>query len=352
MIATEVHVPELTDVLKLSPDIQIDLLKKLVEHTDKSVKKANDSLDAELLKVREHMLNDILLKVEELLKTDACSIYIKDTTNQATLRAARGYQEIKIGKSKRKIVSSTNVTDKPNEKAKLGLTSWVISTGRSFLATKREDFLNHPHWSGKLDEHLGSEIYEKRKPTAALLIIPLRDSRGQVIGALKVQRFTTNDFFSVENQITLEALGQITGRCIEYIDDARLGSVNAAITSWALKIFSDASTAEGELDTFLDIVVRVVAAASKADACSVFLIDESKRTLTQRAGCGHQNLKNTIRSYIRPDPSTLDDCHNFEACSPATCLRKNLHGGLPEEKKVGITAWVAATGKSFYANSK
>lgn len=352
MITTEVQIPDLVNVLKLSPDIQIDLLWKFVERTDQCAKKANGSLDAvDLLKVREDMLDDILFKVEDLLKTDACSIFIKDTAVRATLRAARGYQEPKIGKAIRKIVPSTSVSDKPMEKEKLGLTSWVISTGRSFLATKRKDFINHPHWSGKLDEHLGDEIYEKKKPTSALLIIPLRDSRGQVIGALKAQRFAPHDFFSVENQITLEALGQITGRCITYVADAQTGPVNAVITSWALKIFSDASTAEGELDSFLDIVVRVVAVASQADACSVFLTDESNKTLTQRAGCGHQSLKNTIRSYILPDRTTLDDCHIFEACSPATCLKKSIDG-IPEDRKVGITAWVAATGKSFYANSK
>jgi GAF domain-containing protein len=352
MTSDQSNMPKLANVLKVSPDIQIDLLKKFVKHTNACAKNEDGTISRdELLVIRDEMLKDILIKVEELIKTNACSIYIKDSPTQATLRAARGYQEQKVGKAVRRIVSATNVAEKPKTEEKLGLTSWVISTGRSFLATKPEDFFNHPHWSGQLDKLLGNEIYEKNKPITALLAIPLRDSRGQIIGALKAQRSTLNDFFSVENQITLEELGQITGRCITYVDDAQSSPVNEAVTSWALKIFSDTSTAEGELDSFLDIVVRVAAAASQADACSAFLIDESKRTLTQRAGCGHQSLRKTIRSYELPNRSTLDDCYVFEACNPATCLKKSSPG-LPEDKKVGITAWVAATGKSFYANSK
>lgn len=352
MISNGLPTPELVSVLKISPDIQIDLLKKFVDRTNAWDKNMDIPFSPEgLLVIREEMLDEILAKVEELLKTDACSIYIKDSPVQATLRAARGYQKSKIGKAVRKIVPTTSVKDKPTDDERLGLTSWVISTGRSFLATSPDDFFNHPHWSGTFDKHLGDEIYEKQKRIAAFLAIPLRDSRGQVIGALKAQRFEPNASFSVEDQITLEALGQVAGRCIAYVDDALNGPIDAAITSWALKIFSDASTTEGELDAFLDIVGRVSAAVTMADACSIFLVDESRRTLTQRAGCGHQSLKNIIRSYSLPDRSKLAGCIDFETCTPATC-RNKPGTPIPEDERVGITAWVAATGKSFYANSK
>ena len=343
---------ETVNVLQPSMDLQTDLLKSFVDLTNPLPKDKKGAFP-NLSDVREQLLDYVLEKVELLLKTDACSIYIIDTPNIATMRAARGYQRPKVGISTRRIVPASEVSEKPDEQDKLGLTSWIISTGRSFLATEPKDFFTHPHWSGQFDKSTDDESDkpESKRTLAAFLGIPLRDSRGQVIGALKAQRSAPNEPFSVENQIMLEALGQVAGRCIAYVDDAQNGPVSAAVTSWALKIFSDASTAEGELDSFLDIVVRVVAAASQADACSVFLIDESRRTLTQRAGCGHQSLKNTIRSYKLPDRSTLDDCYMFEACNPATCRKKAIPG-LPEEKKVGITAWVASTGKSFYANSK
>lgn len=352
MVENELDTLGIENVLQPSMDLQTDLLKTFVELTDPLPKEENGACP-NLSDVRETLLNHVLEKVELYLETDACSIYIIDAPGFATMRAARGYQNPNVGKSRRRIVPASEVKDKPTQKERLGLTSWIISTGRSFLATQPEDFFNHVHWSGQFDKSTddASDTPEAKRTLAAFLGIPLRNSRGQVIGALKAQRSMPNEPFSVENQITLEALGQVAGRCIAYVDDAQNGPVNASITSWALKIFSDASTAEGELDSFLDIAVRVIAAASQADACSVFLIDESKRTLTQRAGCGHQSLKNTIRSYELPERSTLDDCYTFEICNPATC-EKISGSGLSEDKKVGITAWVAATGKTFYANSK
>lgn len=352
MVTSEITVPENVNVLKLSTDLQTDLLKKFVDLTNKSEKNEDGSCK-DLSSIRETMLDEVLANVERLLVTDACSIYIKDSPSQATLRAARGYQKPRIGKASRKIIPAGEVTDKPAEEERLGLTSWVISTGRTFLAANPEDFFNHAHWSGTFDKSTDDEndLPGSKRTLAAFLAIPLRDSRGQVIGALKAQRSVPNDSFSVENQIMLESLGQVAGRCIAYVEDALNGPVDSAITSWALRIFSDASTTEGELDSFLDIVVRVAAAVTQADACSVFLVDESVRTLTQRAGCGHQSLKNTIRSYELPERSKLDDCLAFEACTPATCSRKAIVP-IPDENRVGITAWVAATGKSFYANSK
>lgn len=353
MVTTELESTDRINVLKLSTDLQAELLKNFVDLTDDGREKKKDETEGNLLLIREKMLDAVLVKVEELLATDACSIYIKDSPVEATMRAARGYQKPRVGTSKRAIFSGNNVKEKPERDERIGLTSWVISTGRSFLATSPDDFFNHPHWSGEFDKSTDDEgdLPHSKRTLAAFLAIPLRDSRGQVIGALKAQRTLPNDPFSVENQITLEALGQVAGRCIAYIEDAMNGPVDSAITSWALKIFSDASTTEGELDSFLDIVVRVVAAVTKADACSVFLVDESVRTLTQRAGCGHQSLRNTIRSYELPDRSRLDDCHSFESCNPLTCLRK-ANPPIPEDQRVGITAWVAATGKSFYAKSK
>lgn len=352
MATTGINVPEGINVLKLSIDLEAELLKQFVDLSTKVKLKAGGK-NVDISGIRETMFDRILAKVEELLSTDACSIYIKDSDNQATMRAARGYQKPKIGKAARKIIPANEVKEKPDPGEQLGLTSWVISTGQSFLATSPDDFFSHPHWSGKFDKTTDDDSDEpqSKRKLAAFLAIPLRDSRGQVIGALKAQRSMPNDPFSIENQITLEALGQVTGRCIAYTEDAVKGPMEAAITSWALRIFSDASTTEEELDSFLDIVVRVAAAVSKADACSIFLVDESVRTLTQRAGCGHQSLKNTIRSYELPDRSKLNDCLSFEACNPGTCLRKATPP-IPEDQRVGITAWVAATGKTFYAKSK
>ena len=92
-------------------------------------------------------------------------------------------------------------------------------------------------------------------------------------------------------------------------------------------MISEASATEGELDGFLNLAANMMAAAMKADSCGVYLIDESKKTLTQRAGAGSQAPRQVIRSY---DYLTEDEV----ARSP---------------KRVGLTAYIAATGKPFYA---
>jgi len=90
----------------------------------------------------------------------------------------------------------------------------------------------------------------------------------------------------------------------------------------------------------------VTAAATEADSCAVFLIDESKKNLTQRAGCGSQQLRKVIRSYKLPDHSRVFGCDDVSRCDPPSCHRDQ---DLADDQRVGLTAWVAATGKSFCA---
>ena len=324
--------------LKTSTDLQPELIRALATKPN-------------LLK----MLDDVLTEVEKNLKANACSIYIIDpqkgstAKRTATMRAARGYQQYAIDKAKCKILASESVPNNPRKNQKLGLTGWVISTGRSFLAQSPEDIFQHPHWSGEHDSFQKPGA-EKLK-LSAFLAVPLRSMRGQVIGALKAERTENETIFSVEDQIALEALSRVISRCIAYFDYAQADQVNAAITSWTLDVITEAVATEGELDDFLDIVVRATAAASQADSCSVFLIDESKKTLTQRAGCGSQVLRRGIRSYKLPNPEEdwIRSCKNTPICTPDTCREQS---NILREQKVGVTAWVAATGKSFYAKNK
>ncbi len=341
-------------VLKHSTDLQSELLKLLVKAVAYCREGRLGQVDAACPlspDVRQDMLNAVLHKVQELIHSDSCSIYIKDSESRATMRAALGYQADDVDQASCAVVSADSVENDPGKAERLGLTGWVISTGRSFLAGSPRDVVTHPHWRGDYERHHNQEPQETAGALAAFLAIPLRDWRGHVIGALKVERKGSRESFSVENQITLEALGQVAGRCISYVADAQNSPAGAAITSWALRILSDAVSTEGELDTYLDIAVRVVASATLADACSVFRIDESNSTLTQRAGCGHQGLKNVIRSYRLPERAQLANCAAFDQCTPKACAARHIPP-LPEAKRVGITAWVAGTGKSFYAESK
>jgi hypothetical protein len=94
MAIAELSASESVNVLKLSTDLQTDLLKIFVELTNKSEKNKDGSCK-DLSSIRETMLDEVLANVERLLVTDACSIYIKDSPSQATMRAARGYQKPK-----------------------------------------------------------------------------------------------------------------------------------------------------------------------------------------------------------------------------------------------------------------
>jgi GAF domain-containing protein len=328
------------NVLRLSTDLQTELIRKPTLKSDLHV-----------------LLDSIVAKASEVLQADASAIYIVDSptesegTRTATMRAAQGYQSYAVDVAQCVISSPEEASNQPKRGEELGLTGWVISTGRSFLAKSPDDVMQHPHWSGKYDnfqkrELAGTKVNVKELKLAAFLAVPVRNPQGQVIGALKAERLEGKDAFSVNNQIVLETLARVAGRCITYDEYARQGHVNEAITSWTRDVIAEAVATEGELDAFLDIVVQVTAAATEADSCAVFLIDESNQTLTQRAGCGSQVLRRVIRSYRLPNVDQLRSCTDVEACNPPTCCNQC---DTPREQRVGITAWVAATGKSFNA---
>jgi GAF domain-containing protein len=323
------------NILRLSTDLQSELIRSLAEQSDLY-----------------RLLDSVVAKVNDVLKADASSIYVLDQVGPegnrtATMRAAQGYQSLgdAIHKAQCVVLAPEDVPSQPGDGEKLGLTGWVISTGRSFLAQSPDDVFQHPHWLGKYDD---LQMPRKRLRLAAFLAVPLRNPRGRVIGALKAERVEGKSAFSVEDQIVLETLARVAGRCIAYVEDVQQGHANAAITSWTLDVIAEAVAAEGELDAFLDIAVQVTAAATQADSCAVFLIGEGKKTLTQRAGCGSQVLRTVIRSYELPDPAQVSDCASVEVCDPLNCRSK---ADLPRDQRVGLTAWVAATGKSYHARN-
>jgi GAF domain-containing protein len=105
---------------------------------------------------------------------------------------------------------------------------------------------------------------------------------------------------------------------------------------------------DGDLDSFLDVAVRVTASAMRADSCAIFLIDQSRRTLTQRAGFGAQAPGKVIRSYMMADRDKVEACISTSLCDPGTCQHRH---SVPREEKLGLTSWIAATGKSFHASN-
>jgi GAF domain-containing protein len=307
------------NILRLSTDLQSVLIREL-------------AVAVEFGDLTDRLLEIIIEKAQERIRASSCSIIILDDPKDldkersATVRAGTAYNKENVGKISYKVLHPEDVPEKPKKTEKLGLAGWVISTGNAFLSSTHKDVHDHPH-------HLGKGVPGKGK-LAAYLAVPLRNPRGKIIGAFKAERLEGKPF-SVFEQMLLETLAQLTGRCIAHVEDA-WDDRNAAITAWVLNVISEAVSEEGEMDAFLDIVVHVMTAAALADSCSVFLIDVNKRTLTQRAGCGAQMLKEVIRSYKLPDPEQVKKLDDDD-------------GKKSKEKKVGLTAWIASTGKSFYA---
>jgi GAF domain-containing protein len=311
------------NILKLSTNLQCGLIRKL-------------STAPNFDKLMQSLLKDIVIQAHNTLKAESCSIIIVDDPTdrkgfkKATMQAGTGYNELNVGNISYKIVSSKKALPAPEKEEKLGLTGWVISTGIAFLSSSIKDLNEHPH-------HIGKGVPVNRK-LGAFLAVPLRNPRGVIIGAFKAERLEGSAPFSPEEQMYLETFAQIAGRCIAHLEDAKTGYCDTAVIAWVLDIISEAVSSEGELDSFLDITVQVISAASLADSCSVFLIDEHKKSLTQRAGCGSQVLRRVIRSYQLPDINQLEELENIDVV-------------VDKHKKIGLTSWIALTGRPFYARN-
>ena len=101
------------DILKLSTDLQSNLIKKLSPES-----------------TLRDMLNIIVGRVAEVLETSASTIFLIDEEDgTATQRAGTGYQRQFIDKAQCQVVPTDKVPDKPESHQKLGLTGWILSTG-------------------------------------------------------------------------------------------------------------------------------------------------------------------------------------------------------------------------------
>ena len=304
---------------KRSADVQCHFLRTLSEQTK-----------------RDELLKYIVEQVMLILEASACSIYIVDEDPRtATQRAGAGYQEKFVGIATCQVVPENQVDlNHPEPGDKLGITGWIHSTGKSFLARTPEELLAHPHRLGIHDPDMSPD-----SPLAlqTFLGVPIRGKHGEIMGVIKAERrydpALAGQPFSVEQQIILETIARMTSSSLGYLETSRTRSVDAAITAWARDVIAEASITENDMDGFLSIVVNVVAAAMRADSCGIYITDPNKNTLTQRAGIRSQQPRFVIRSYYLPRKDQI-------VAKPRT-----------RKEKVGLTAWIAATGKPFYARN-
>lgn len=311
--------PQKLSAQKRSADIQCYFLRTL------SAQSKNDDL-----------LKYIVEQVMVILEASACSIYIVDLDRKtATQRAGAGYQQNYVGVATCQVLSEDQVdSNHPAPENKLGITGWILSTGKSFLARTPEELVAHPH---RLGEHDPDMSPDSPLSLQTFLGVPIRGQHGEIIGLIKAERRYDPELssqpFSVEQQIILETVARMTSKALGYLETSHTRNVEAAITAWARDVIAEASITESDMDGFLSIVVNVVAAAMRADSCGIYITDPSRHTLTQRAGIGSQQPRYVIRSYYLPREDQI-------VKNPAT-----------KDEKVGLTAWIAATGRSFYARN-
>jgi GAF domain-containing protein len=327
------------DILKLSTGLQSGLIKTL-------------SAQSEI----QEILTQIVKETAEALKASACTVFTIDPGGRtATQQAGTGYQEQFVGKKDVQVLPANQVLENPEPDEKLGLTGWILSTGKPFLARTPEELLQHPHHSGERD---AIQVPGEELRLQSFLGVPLRGFRGEVIGMIKAERRVKGggrengekvEPFSVQDQLALETIALVISKCNAYLEMIQEGKEHEAITAWARGVIEEAVATEEGLDRFLEIVADVVASAMRADSCAIYLKDESGNTLTQRAGIGALAPRKLIRSYSLPEQDLIRECESVPACVPCDC--PNRSDKSDEKRRVGLTAWIAATGKSFHASN-
>lgn len=298
-----------TEISRIPTDLQSELIHELGGQSDLA-----------------SFMTVVVERAANALKASACTVFTIDPCgDRATQCAGSGYQKRFNGERDVRVVPANMVPERPQPGEELGLTGWILSTGIPFLAKSQEELEAHPHHSGRYDS---VQLPETNLQLQGFLGVPVRGLHGEIIGMIKAERrlpdvHDADAFapvsFSVDDELALEAVARVASRCITYLYMVHNDQHAEAITAWARDVIAEAAATEGELDTFLDMAVKVTAAAMQADSCGIFLRDESGKTLTERAGTGSQALRKVIRAYPWPDETLIEKCVGTAECSPPTC---------------------------------
>ena len=265
------------------------------------------------------------------VEADASSVFLVDEESGRLARqvAGTGYQGRFVHEAERRIVPPKEVIDRPSSlEEKLGIGGWVMSTGLPYLARSPEEHRGHPHHRGDYDK---VQVSNETLDIQTSLTLPIRGLHREVRGLIKVERRVEAGkqklSFSEEDESTLSNIAVAAGRCIDYMKMSLTGQKQEAVAAWTLDVISMASTVEPDPLSFLNIVARVMTSAADAESCSVFLLDEDRRYLSQFGGCGYQARGVFGRSYRLPPK------------------------GASEELCEGLTVYIAVSGETVYARN-
>jgi threonine dehydrogenase-like Zn-dependent dehydrogenase len=301
--------------------------KYLKEQPIKYFRNPNPSSEENL----QGLLFEITNFAHDILSCDACSIFLRENNKKRSILqvSGTGYQKKSIGERTRHgFFPREEVAEEPKRKDKLGITSWIVSTGYPFLARNEKEIYAHPH-------HRGDSVLPKGAKIGTFLGVPIRGLTPSILGVIKAERIRKGnkpcESFSKEDEIFLSTIAIATGRCLDYLKTPCKDTYDA-ITPWTLDGIATASITEPDLAKFINAVSRVIAAAANAESCSVFLIDENQKYISQIGSYGYQEKGNLIRSYRMPAPD-----ERKQAVEQRTCD--------------GLTAYIATDGRPQYAPS-
>lgn len=277
----------------------------------------------------------ILDLCQDIFEAEACSLFLFDEKYQELrMVAARGYSAKFMDYPKPIFESSQRVVEKPTSASeKVGVTGWIAVTGRAFMSNSFDELQSHPHWRGVHDkEQLG-----RGKSVHSFYGVPLRVADEKVIGVLKVenkrlkgkyQPFTDDDAHIFDILAAHVAIAIANARLVDDIQERR--AQLQTITD-ALQQVVGSLSEELPMQHLLDEIVETTATVLSAEACVLFLKDEGRDVLIERAGVGY------VAHLIG------------KAEYPLVPLKKLIEEPITDDEKVGLTAWIAITGKPFLA---
>ncbi len=281
----------------------------------------------------QYLLDEIVATTAEVLSAEACVLFLLDPSDPGRLieTAGKGYVEQLIGKAEYRLVPLDEMIERPERyEDRLGLTAWIAITGRPFLARDNDELRKHPHWRGQYDrEHYPAGSGKKCE---SFLGVPLRVG-DRVVGVLKVENKQLDKqyvpFTDQDGQV-FETLARSIAIAIGTVQEQRLKG-EQAVTDAMYRV-SQALAGRFELEPLLAEIVSAGMEIFNAEACTVYLIDPADPTrLIQSAGDGYaQQLIGKAEYTLVPKGQLVERPER-------------------DEDRVGLTAWIAITGRPFLA---
>lgn len=277
----------------------------------------------------------ILDLCQDIFEAEACSLFLFDD-DQEDLRmvSARGYSSQFINYPEPIFNSSQPIVKTPTQNEKVGVTGWIAATGQPFMANSFDELRKHPHWRGVHDK----EQLENGKKVFNFYGVPLKVADQGTIGVLKVENTRrkgkyqplTDDVHIFDILATHIAIAIANARSIEEIK--RQQTQLQTITNALQQVVSSLSE-ELPMQHLLEEIVETTANVLSAEACVLFLKDEGRDVLVERAGVGYvAQLIGKAEYHLIPREDLID------------------HPTQPEDR-VGLTAWIAITGQPFLARN-